>query len=344
MRLSPSALFLLLAICLLFLVACGGGGSGSSQTQNPPPPAPNQLGTATAASVTCPTSTANPPVAGSCMSLSVTCPSVPDYTGAILKITQPSGTSKGTVIFTTGGAGNDLYETHFAFGSTAVDNVVAGGFTVVQTDFSGGSTGWLTGPATDGPLTLSCRWATVAQWVHDNVRATNTALCATGNSAGAGAIAYALARYGQDSIFNYVVPTGGPPFSRIDEGCICKGAHINTSCAGPIDPCYGLNANMFLDPAYGNGHCSNGDSTDVPLWQADSILSSDGKSVLNYSTRVHFIFGSLDNSPGPANAALWQQAITSTNDAQCVADAPHEIADVLDGATTVASALVQNCH
>lgn len=331
--------FLALLILSLLLIACGGGGSQQSVTV-PPPVAPNQLGSAVATSATCPTGT----LAGSCMSLTVTCPSVADYSGAIIKVTQPSGASKGTIIFTTGGAGNDLYETHFVYGSTAVNNVVTAGFTAVQTAFVAGSTGWLTGPAANGPLTLSCRWATMAQWVHDNVRAANTAFCATGNSAGAGAIAYALARYGEDSIFNYVVPTGGPPFSRIDEGCICKGATIHTSCAGAIDPCYGFNANMFLDPAYGNGHCSSGDSADVPLWQADSILSSDGKSVLKYSTRVHFIFGSLDTSPGPANAALWQQAITSNNDAQCVADAPHEIADVQDGATTVASALTQNCH
>ncbi len=337
---SAVAVFLAFLVgCSWFLIACGGG--SSQQTQTPPPASPNQLGTATAATaVTCPAGT----VAGFCMTLTVTCPSVPNYTGTILKISQPSGASKGTVIFTTGGAGNDLYETHFAYGSTAVNNVVAAGFTAVQTDFSGGSTGWLTGPAADGPLTLSCRWATVAQWVHDNLRQANTALCATGNSAGAGAIAYALSRYGEDSIFNYVVPTGGPPFSRIDQGCICRGAQISTSCAGPVDPCYGLNANMFLDPAYGNGHCSNGNSSDVPLWQADSILSSDGKSVLSYSTRVHFIFGGLDTTPGVANAALWQQAITSTNDFACVADAPHEIADVPDGATTVANALIQNCH
>jgi len=340
MRFAVPVFIVLMVGCSIFLIACGGG---STQNQTPPPPPamnPNQLGTAAATTATCPAGT----VSGSCMTLSVTCPNVPNYTGAIVKITQPPVASKGTVIFTTGGAGNDLYETHFVYGTTAVTDVVNAGFMAVQTAFTGGSTGWLTGPAADGPLTLSCRWATVAQWVHDNVRAANTAFCATGNSAGAGAIAYALARYGQDSIFNYVVPTGGPPFSRIDEGCICKGAMISTSCAGMIDPCYGLNANMFLDPAYGNGHCSNGDSNDVPLWQADSILSSDNKSVLNYSTRVHFIFGSLDTSPGPANAALWQQAITSTNDAACVADAPHEIADVMDGATTVANALIQNCH
>jgi hypothetical protein len=279
------------------------------------------------------------------MNLSLTCSSVPSYSSVLLKVSQPSGTSKGTIIFTTGGAGNDLYEGHFQFGSTAVNDVVAAGFTAVQTDFTAGSTGWLTGPAADGPLTLSCRRATTAQWVHDNVRQPSSALCATGNSAGAGAIAYALARYGEGSIFNYVVPTGGPPFSRIDEGCVCNRTMINTACAGAVDPCYGLNANMFVDPAYGNGHCSNANSSDVSLWQKDSILSSDGKSVLSYaSTRVHFIFGGLDNTPGVANGTLWQQAITSQNDTQCVADAPHEIADVQDGAQAVSDALIAGCH
>ena len=341
MRFAVAAFLVILLACSVLLIACGGGGSGSkTQPPPPPPPSPNQLGTAVAGSITCPTST----LAGTCMDLTLSCSNVPDYTGAVIKISQPTGTSKGTVIFTTGGAGNDLYETHFVYGAMAVSQVVAAGFTAVQTDFSAGSTGWLTGPAGDGPLTLSCRWATLAQWVHDNVEQKNTALCATGNSAGAGAIAYALARFGEDSIFNYVVPTGGPPFSRIDEGCICNKTMINTSCAGAVDPCYGLNANMFLDPAYGNGHCSNGDTNDIPLWQLDSILSSDGKSVLNYSTRVHFVYGGLDNTPGVANAALWQQAITSTKDFECVADAPHEIADVQDGATAVAQDLINNCH
>jgi hypothetical protein len=339
MRFAVAAFLVLLLACSIVLIACGGG-STTSQSQPPPTPTPNQLGTAIAGSVTCPASS----LAGTCMTMTLSCPNVPDYTGAVIKISQPTGTSKGTVIFTTGGAGNDLYETHFVFGASAVSQVVQAGFTAVQTDFTAGSTGWLTGPATDGPLTLSCRWATLAKWVHDNIRQQNTALCATGNSAGAGAIAYALARYGEDSIFNYVIPTGGPPFSRIDEGCVCNKTMISTRCAGAVDPCYGLNANMFVDPAYGNGHCSNADTNDIPLWQADSILSTDGKSVLSYSTRVHFVFGGLDNTPGVANATLWQQAITSSNDFECVADAPHEIADVADGASTVANDLIQNCH
>ena len=309
---------------------------------------PNQLGSATSATTTCPPSTANPPVTGTCVNLTVTCPNVPDYTPVLLKTTAPSGASKGTVIFTTGGGGNQLYEDQFTYGSTSVNNVVAGGFTAVQTNFVSGTAGWLTGPATDGPLTLACRWATTAQWIHDNILQASSAFCATGNSAGGGAIAYALARYGEDSIFNYVQPTSGPPFSRIDQGCLCLGTMIQSACVGLQDPCYGNNANMFLDPAYGNNHCSSAetshDMSDVPLWQADSILSSDNKSLFSYSTRIHFIYGDLDTGSGIAEGALYLNAINSQHDFECIADAPHRIADVLDGAQAIANDLINNCH
>lgn len=337
--LLPSLVVLVLAA--LFLISCGGGTTTSSlSTGNP-----NQIGTATSSSITCPVSTANPPVAGTCVNLTVSsCAGVANFSPILLKITAPAGTSQGTVIFTTGGNGIPLYEDLMIFGSTAINAVVNNGFTVVQTAFQGGSTGWLTGPAADGPLTLVCRWTTMAQWVHDNVRAATEPLCATGNSAGAGAIAYALSRYGQDAIFNFVLPTSGPPFSRIDQGCICNGTQLPTTCAGQQDPCYGNNANMFLDPAYGNTHCSAGDTADAALWKKDSILSSDGRSKLSYSTRVHFIYGGLDLSSGVAEAALWENAITSQHSSECVADAPHEIADVLDGAMAVANNLTAQCH
>src|SRR5207253_1079817 len=223
MRFAVASLLVLLFAAIL-LVSCGGG---ASQVSTPPPPPPpgggaNTLGSASSSPTTCPSSTANPPVAGSCMNLTITCPQVADYSPVLLKVSTPATSSKGTVLFTTGGAGNDFYQDHFQFGSTAVADVVNASFTAVQSAFTAGSTGWLTGPAADGPLPLSCRWATTAQWIHDNVRQPSTAFCATGNSAGAGVIAYALARFGQGSIFDYVVPTGGPPFSRIDEGCICN--------------------------------------------------------------------------------------------------------------------------
>ena len=318
----------------------GQAGSAALSIEVPP----NQLGTASAVTATCPNSTVSPPVAGSaCYTLTISCSGVPTYTTANIKVTNPSGASIGTVIYTTGGGGNHLYEDEFIYGNTAINNVVQAGYTAVQTDF-GSPTGWLDGPG--GPLLLSCRWATLAQWVHDNIRTTNTAFCATGNSGGAGVIAYALARFGEDSIFNYVLPTSGPPFTRVDYGCRCSAATMQTTdCAGVQGTCYGTDANMFLDPAYQNMNCS--DPSLQPLtgqWQADSILSSDGMSQLNYKIPVHFIFGAQDMGSGSALAVLWERAITSQHTNECVADGPHKIADVQDGAATIAGDLIANCH
>jgi hypothetical protein len=268
---------------------------------------------------------------------------VAPYSAVQLKVSAPSGTSKGTVIYTTGGGGNQFYEDQFVYGNVAVNDIVAAGFTAVQTNFNS-QVGWLDGPG--GPLLLSCRWATTAQWVHDNLAA-GTPLCATGNSGGAGVIAYSLARFGGDAIFSYVEPTSGPPFSRIDYGCDCQRTTEVSDCAGTLDTCYGTDANNFLDPAYQNNNCSSHSmaASDVQTWRADSILSSDGKSVLSYgNTRVHFIFGSQDSGSGSAEAVLWQNAITSQHDNVCVADGPHKIADVMDGATEIANDLISGCH
>jgi hypothetical protein len=263
------------------------------------------------------------------------------YNGAAeLKVTNAVGPSKGTVIYTTGGGGNNLYEEEFVYGNLAINSVVNAGFTVVQTNFNS-PVGWMDGPG--GPLLLSCRWATTAQWVHDNIHSANSAFCATGNSGGAAAIAYALSRFGEDSIFDYVQPTGGPPLSRIDYGCLCNMSEVS-NCAGRLDTCYGADAAAFLDPAYGNTNCSSGNTVDLNRWKADSIVSSDGKSILNFSTRVHFIFGGMDFGPEPPEATLWENAITSQHDAECVASAPHLIADDLAGAMAVANGLIAGCH
>jgi hypothetical protein len=348
-RLVRAGFLLALAVLLttaVLLVACGGG-STSGNTPTPPSGAPNQLGTAAAVPVSCPPSTTIPPVAGSaCYTVTISCPSVATY-AADIKVTQPSGASVGTVIYTTGGGGNQLYEDQFVYGNVAINNIVQANYTAVQTDFNDtnlGSTGWLDGPG--GPLLLSCRWATLAQWVSTNVRSSGTAFCATGNSGGAGVIAYALSRFGEDSLFNYVLPTSGPPFSNINDGCRCSQQTMQTTnCAGVQATCYGTDANLFLDPAYGNTDCSNGAATpDTAQWAADSIVSSDGKSQLNYKIPVHFIFGAQDMGSGAALAVLWENAITSNHSFECIADGPHKIADVLDGAQAVASDLIANCH
>ncbi|HVO81128.1 MAG TPA: hypothetical protein VMT28_10375 [Terriglobales bacterium] len=338
-RLAVLGFALLLAGAIL-LIACG---TGSSNLSQPPGGIPNQLGAVTQVTEVnpCPPSTVIPPVAGDrCVDLTISCPGVAAYNPLELKVTNAVGTPKGTVIYTTGGGGSELYEDEFVYGNVAINNVVNAGFTVVQTNFET-PVGWLDGPG--GPLLLSCRWATAAKWIHDNLLSANTALCATGNSGGAAAIAYALSRYGEDSIFNFVQPTGGPPLSRIDYGCLCNTSEIS-NCAGRLDICYGEDAKMFIDPAYGNSNCSSGNTVDLHKWKTDSIVSTDGRSILSFSTRVHFIFGGMDLGPEPPEATIWENAITSPHDAECVASAPHLIADDLAGAMAVANGLIAGCH
>ncbi len=309
----------------------------------------------------CPATKTSPPIAGTCYQVTVTgCPGVEDQ-DAWVKVTSPSGTPKGTVVLTTGTGGENLYEQNFTFGPTVVNNLVAGGFTAAQMTWAspfatGPITGWLTG--TTGVRRAACRVNTFAQWIKNNASihsgGSGEAFCATGNSGGSGAIAYGLAHYGMDSIFDMVEPTSGPPFGRIDYGCVCtqptENATIGSCSYSNLNLCYGkATASGIIDAAYGTGKCSNSvsdkNSTLGPLFLADSVDAPGG----NYTypkTNVHFVFGGLDTSqaiPLGLDYANQVTAIGVPAPQACVADAPHPIPNVQDGATQVSNDLIALC-
>jgi hypothetical protein len=302
-----------------------------------------------------------------CYSMTVSCGDVADWT-TYLKVNQPTATPVGTVIFGTGTGGSSLYDTNFVFGSTAVGNVLAANYTTVQVSFGDPFTstqpdGWLTGPG--GVRRLACRYATIANWVYQNIHNANASapFCGTGNSGGAGALTYAIWHYGLDSIFSMVELSSGPPMARIDQGCICQPAvPVTATCSGQasktIDMCYGTSDAGIIDPAYGvdaagnatNPICTNavnsGSTTNQSLFQSDSILNSATDTRDFAHTDVHVLFGWQDNSAAIAQAWTWGLNLRSPSTLKgdaCVADAPHAIADVLDGAQTIASDIVTNC-
>ena len=135
---------------------------------------------------------------GVCQQMTVACPGVPNVY-AYVKTNTPTGASIGTVTYNTGTDGNGLYDSIFTFGSTAVGNVLDAGFTTVQiswgTPFNTTQPGgWVQGPG--GVLAGACRYATVNQWIYDNIQNdTSVPFCATANSGGSGALAYALSQY-----------------------------------------------------------------------------------------------------------------------------------------------------
>lgn len=349
------------------LFACGGGPSSSTTTLTGPPPL-GTLGSVTKEqSVTCDSVGASGGTTNaSCYELLISCPEVADQ-NMTLKVNQPTGASKGTVLFTIGGGASGWYDTRFTYGTSEINTVIQAGFTTVQmnwsiepTGFPSGGTfaGWMTGPG--GALRLACRWATAAKWVHDNanISAPSEAFCATGNSGGSGAAAYAVAHYGLDPMFDMLEETSGPPYTRIDKGCICDPSYaLNTPCGqGVVSECYLGDAQMFIDPSYNplGDECSGAEKTHSTTNQTtfldDSIMGSNPK--LSYpNTYVHFLFGGQDNTSAVPLALEWQTQLTGKNaptpgsaPIDCVADAPHDMPQVQDASQTIANDLIANCH
>ena len=305
------------------------------------------LGTASGSTLSCPTGGLK---GATCYSVTISCPNISDFTGYV-KVNSPSGTPLGTAIFSTGGNGNYLYDTNFTYGTTALNTVLQGGFTVAQITwgepFANQPYGWQTGPG--GIRAVACRYATMAHWIYTNIHQANTTapFCATGNSAGAQEIGLALTHYGLGSIFAMVEPTSGPPFARQDWACDCLQAAPANSCGGGRGYCVGLiNAQNFIDPAYSEPLCSEETSTHTTTSDAiflhDSVMAPD--AVLSYpNTFVKFLFGGKDVSGIANEGETWQTAITTSKASACIADAPHPIPDVLDGAQQIANDILTYC-
>jgi hypothetical protein len=336
----------------------------------------NKIGSATLTQGTCDSTGLS---GGTCYRAVVTnCPEATGQFAAEVKINQPvnQATTKGTVFFTTGGGGVTFYDYDQDFlgdsrcsgsncGQMVVQTINAANYRTVQIKFADPqnliqeTSGWLTGPATDGPRALACRYATIVHAVWSMLLKSDTThpVCATGNSGGGGLIAYAITQYGMGSsngpgpMFSMVEPTSGPPYARLDRGCAGTAAPImSVSCpaGAQISEDYGtVTAADFIDPAYPSDVCtadisSNGTQPD-PNFVHDSILSDD-YAAPSYKTVVRSLFGASDLSVAVPQGLLWYNAIRSSKSGACVSGAPHQLPQNFNGASTIVSDLKRLCQ
>jgi hypothetical protein len=225
---------------------------------------------------------------------------------------------------------------------------------------------------------LACRFATVADWVYNNPTminpnssATNSSpMCATGNSGGSGALAYAAYQYGLAGTnttgptqeFAMIEPTSGPPMTRLDQACVCNNTAMGNPslCANSTraSMCFQPSEADIIDPAYQiQGQtsptlCSNGlsgvDASQANRFASDSIDYQPTKSIpiaLSKTLIVNMRFGGLDTSTAVPQGETWRTAVSpQPTDPACIDDAPHDIPSVLDGATTIADDIIGSCH
>jgi hypothetical protein len=342
--------------------------------------------TAGGAQLTCPTFGGG--LAGAtCYQVNVSCDGIADYS-VYLKVNTPSVTPKGTVIFGTGTGGSSLYDFDptFMYGNTnggqdVVQGVLTAGYTTVQITFGspfnnapGTLNGWLQGPG--GVRRLACRYATVANWVYQNIHNANTSApyCATGNSGGSGAIGYAVTVYGLASEFAMIEPTSGPVMTRIDVGCSSHGVNNyggKTACTNPLnlDMSYSTAGTDdgtagIIDTAYqsqGQSNpptpCSDGvtgmTSSNTLRFQSDSIEYAPSKSppllIPNPPTTVNVVFGGQDSSNAVPEGETWWAGVGAAGGPKatqaCVPDAPHAIpaAPNGDGVTQIVNDITSMC-
>lgn len=337
--------------------------------------AQNAIGTATLSARAC---NATGLAGGNCYRAVISgCPEATGNFAAAVKINQAPSPSqlKGTVFFTTGGGGNAFYDYNASFlgdsrcsnsncGMAVVQSINTANYRTVQFDFTDPEnliqepSGWLTGPAKDGPRALACRYATLVHAVWSLLLSSDTThpVCATGNSGGGALIAYAITQYGMGNssgpgpMFTLAETTSGPPYARIDQGCAGAAAPISSvSCpaGAQLSEDYGLaTASDFIDPAYTSDVCSadinsNGKNP-YASFHHDSILSDDFPAP-NYKTTVRSVFGSADMSAAVPLGLKWYNAITSKKSGACVAGAPHELPSNFNGAATIVSDVTSLC-
>ena len=239
------------------------------------------------------------PAGQTCQGIEVSCPGVQRPARGFLATAPATGPTRGLVVISTGGPGTEWFTSKGQLAVDFVADLQADGFVVVQLRWVDS---WLVSAAGEdaGSGHLACRPATVFKWVHDTHYLAlglprgpvgRCGFCITGNSGGSSQSSYALSHYGLDAILDAVVPTGGPPHAAQAKGCLRnvgeEGYWYPSGSSATIDSSYGF--------AAGEGPCALHDPSFVPRWDAESV-DTGGSDYLHPATRIHFIFGSEDNS------------------------------------------------
>ncbi len=314
-----------------------------------------------------------------CFQLTVSCPGVADIS-AFLKVNTPSGAPVGTVLFGVGTGGSGLYDDPMAsgydFGGQVVSDLQTSGYNTVQVSFGApfdnGTQphGWLQGPG--GVRRLACRYATVADWIFNHPSTINAGvsagtsapMCATGNSGGSAAIAYAVYEYGLDTEFAMIEPTSGPVMTRIDLGC----SPASTSGTGPVCTSSSNNPSMsyaiedadIIDEAYQSAGSStptlctsslsgNPAPDAATLFLSDSIIFDPTTKPSFPNTVVKQLFGDLDSSNAVPQGMTWTESIVPSPAspvpiAQCLPGVSHDVPSDMGAAVQIASDISAACH
>jgi pimeloyl-ACP methyl ester carboxylesterase len=293
----------------------------------------------------CPTTANKGVLLSRCMNVAVSnCPAgtlngqsaaVADSTARI-KVSDPTGTSTGTIVFITGTDNSGDWE-----GSATVAlymlPALARGQRLVQIT-------WPTEPAwgagTAGWIANHCRSATAWKAIHDDATLTTagTPFIVLGHSGGSSQVAYTLAHYNGPSYIDLAIMSSGPPHSKLQYGVqgsanLAWVTECNANKVTATNPSCSYGAmDTFMDRAYGGDGSGGGTYTafqpkscfggiDNACGGRDDVLKGD--AVLNYpQTEVHFLYGDQDFTSASPLGGVYARAMKSAKTEHTITQTP----------------------
>jgi hypothetical protein len=223
----------------------------------------------------------------SCFHAQMSCPNT-DEIGFTYGYEDTAGKANGTIVLLEGGSG-----TSAVGGQRYARQYLDNGFRVVQMAWD---TAWelASHTASTSIKNAGCRPATFLNYISQTLYS-DGGMCAQGDSAGAGALGYALAWYGAGALLDNVELLSGPVFGDIEQGCMVPNAPVSTVCPPGQ---YGCDGAPWPDsPSYvgGNIHaidewteeatCNDGQTTTKAAnlrWKAMSIVDGTENPSFSY--------------------------------------------------------------
>ena len=325
---SPSSRELLATLLVGLLALCAACAKSSSNSN-----APTLLtGTATVLPGACPSGPGTI-LNSTCVLLSI------EGLGNIpieveLRIIEPNAALPiaGTVLLGSGSGGMDFYTGGVGGRALAIE-LLSAGYRIVDRRWT---VNWFsTGSSIKKQ---SARYATLLQWVRDNVHTTGT-FNATGNSGGASELAYALTTWNGGDLLDTAVLTSGPPHSRLDYFCDSRASTEWAAICATIVPAGVMQC--------GTPFCTRGLSQLCPVLptnpapdelEEDSILHS--AAVLDFpSTDIFVMFGAEDCSSSVPLGLLFFNALTSVETLGFAQNTPHTFTSSPEGRMAIQGAI-----
>jgi hypothetical protein len=263
-------------------------------------------------------------------------------------IEDPAVAVRGTVAMFSGGNGRFLTPLTADDGTIpefrrALNDIIAGGFRLVQVVWEDGWTGGAPERG-EGLDKLSCRPATAAAWIADNLTDEGTPFCAGGSSGGAAQVSYMLTHYGLEDRLSLAVPFAGNWMGHIDVGCLDDDP-MNAALH------YSEMARAFMDvtmgfPA-GEGPCTTRTESARAAFEEASIAGG-GNDYVHPNTMVWIILGGADQVGALPQGHAYYERLAKEGSPLLKIDvlsgAPHGLARTPGGADRIRDVFLRECR